>query len=174
MKSYQRLPVLALIFSIIVAASPSLAEDTTDAGRLAEINTMYQDYRQDFPDIGEVSPDTLSHWINSGNVVLVDVRKPKERAVSQIPKSITQEEFEDQLDTFTDRPIVIYCTIGYRSGNFTQDLRKKGVKAFNLEGGILAWVHHEGTVEHEGATVQQVHVYGQRWSLLPAGFEAVW
>ena len=171
MKNYLQLISLA---GLIMMASLSWSETSTDAERLARINDLYQDYRQGFPNIGEVTADTLNLWIKSRDVILVDVRKPKERAVSQIPNSITQQEFEDHPDTYSQGPIVIYCTVGYRSGNFTRDLLKEGVNAYNLEGGILSWVHHEGTVEHEGATVQKVHVYGQRWSLLPAGYEAVW
>ncbi len=174
MKNSPSISVLAAVLVLNLMALPCLGEEVSDAELLAKIETMYQDYRQDFPNIGEVTAQKLTEWISLRNVVLVDVRKPAERAVSQLPNSITKNDLEASLDSFTNRPIVVYCTIGYRSGNFTKDLKKKGVKAYNLEGGILAWVHHGGTVEHDGSPVQKVHVYGKRWSLLPVGFEAVW
>jgi rhodanese-related sulfurtransferase len=143
-----------------------------DSARAEQVESMYQDYRSDFNSAAEVSPDSLVAWLSSGDVVLVDVRKSSEREVAQIPGSITRDEFE--AGNFTDRRVVSYCTIGYRSGKYTEKLSKRGVDAYNLTAGILGWVHDFRPVERDGSQVRQVHVYGRQWSLLPAWYEPVW
>jgi len=157
-----------------LASLSSWSSEVVDVERLALLEKMYADFRDDFSGIGEVSADSLMEWMNSGEVVIVDVREPAEREVSRLPNSITTKGLESYLEGHDDQRIVIYCTIGYRSGKFTRSLMNKGVKAYNLAGGIVAWVHHGGSIEHDGNPTRRVHVYGKKWNLLPEGYEPVW
>ena len=168
--------ILIFVVTLVVCLVPlsSRGSEEVDAERLANLEKMYAEYRDDFPGIAEVSPDSLMGWMSSGDVVIVDVREQAELEVSRLPNSITPKELESYLEGHEKQRIVIYCTIGYRSGKFTRSLKKKGVVAYNLEGGILAWVHHGGPIEHDGKPTRQVHVYGKQWNLLPEAFEPVW
>ena len=168
--------ILTFAFSMVACfvAFSSWSDEVVDAERLARLEKMYAEFRDDFSGIGEVSADSLMEWMAEGEVVIVDVREPGEREISRLPNSVTPEEIDSRLDGHENERIVIYCTLGYRSGKFTRSLQDKGVKAYNLAGGILAWVHHEGPIEHEGNPTRRVHVYRKQWNLLPEAYEPVW
>ena len=71
--------------------------------------------------------------------------------------------------------VIVYCTVGLRSGKTARQLRERGINALNLRGGILAWLAAGGAlVDAQGAPTNRVHVYGRRWNAVPEGFEAVW
>ena len=173
MKNIRFILTFTVALVACLASLSSWSGEVVDAERLALLEKMYADFRDDFSGIGEVSADSLMVWMNSGEVVIVDVREPAEREVSRLPNSITTKELESFLEGHDDQQIVIYCTIGYRSGKFTRSLKNKGVKAYNLAGGIIAWVHHGGPIEHDGNPMRRVHVYGKKWNLLPEGYEPV-
>lgn len=138
----------------------------------AKLSQMVKGFAGAF-DAPVIQPKELERWLKGKkNLVLVDVRSPKERKVSMIPGAISREAFE-QLPKDPQRTVVSYCTIGYRSGKFTEALRKDGVQAFNLEGSILAWVLGGGQVVDAKGPTKRVHVYGPRWNLLPEGYQAV-
>jgi rhodanese-related sulfurtransferase len=131
--------------------------------------------------------ELLEEWANHPSqdslLILIDIRSPAEQKISMIPGAMTPEAFAlrfrgglpDSLQ------VVAYCTIGYRSGLFTQQLIEKGVKARNLEGGILLWTHAGGPLEipsslpgEAGTPTKKVHVYDSEWNLVHPDYEAVW
>ena len=142
--------------------------------RRAAIEKMYSGYHEGFPDVPEVEPAALSESLRDHSIVLVDVREPREWAISRIPGAITQAEFERNKETYRNRPIVAYCTIGYRSGQYARRLAAEGFTASNLRGSILAWVHAGEPVVDDDVETKRVHVYGPQWDLLPDGYESVW
>lgn len=148
----------------------------TDEQKRSAIAEMYRGYHKDFPDVADISSDELVKLREHADVVLVDVRNPDEQAVSMIPGAITKEEFERRKDELRDKPIVVHCTIGYRSGVYADDLAKEGIAAKNLEGSILSWAHaHQPLIDPKsGQPTKRVHVYGREWDLLPEGYEAVY
>ena len=90
----------------------------------------------------------------------------------EIFEAVVAREFDAEASA--GKTVVAYCTIGYRSGKYTEKLRSRGIDAYNLEAGILGWVHSFRPVERDGNQVRQVHVYGKQWSLLPEWYEPVW
>jgi rhodanese-related sulfurtransferase len=104
----------------------------------AAATTMSKKYQSMFPEVASLSSsklinDTLSkssdgsiRWnVDGENALLVDVRSSPERNVSMISGAISLYDFEERVlqnlvDTFPDvdtpKTIVMYCTIGYRSG----------------------------------------------------------
>jgi len=107
--------------------------------------------------------------------VAVDARSDPERRVSIIPGALSILEFEAQLDQHKDKPILVYCTVGCRSGAYAQVLRDRGYDAFSLWGGILSWtLDKRDFVTPDGRSTQRVHVSSPYWDMLPAGYEAVW
>ena len=161
--------------AITVSGPPSASEGTPpDAERAAAVKAMYHDYQSEFANVPDVAAAELVEWLEDARTILVDVRKKKEREVSIIAGSITREEYESHSDQYEGYRVVTYCTIGYRSGKYSESLRRDGIDAWNLEAGILGWVHSGESVEHEGEQSCRVHVYGRQWSLLPADYEPVW
>lgn len=153
----------------------SSVEEQTDAEKESAIDLMYDEYRADFPDAPEIDVEELLTLRETQDVLIVDVREPQERAVSIIPGAISRESFESMKESLKKGPIVVHCTIGYRSGKYVEKLKAEGIEAHNLKGSILSWVHAgQPVVDPEGNQTKRVHVYGERWNLLPKGYEAVW
>lgn len=162
------------IFALILF-SGGCSGDGQPEGELVSVDAMYEHYARSFPKVKSVTTAELSGWIESGEAVVVDVREPYEREVSMIPGSVTVEEYESGRDEFAGKKVVAYCTIGYRSGKYADELRKDGVEVYNLEGSLLAWVRDGGKiVDPKGKETKTVHVYGPTWNKLPPGYEAVW
>jgi adenylyltransferase/sulfurtransferase len=78
--------------------------------------------------------------------VLVDVREPGERAIVSIPGAVAVARARfDSGEAFSeipfDRPVVLHCRSGARSGTALELLRAAGhPDARHLAGGVLAWV----------------------------------
>ena len=162
------------LISMLIAHCGSRPSDLTDQEKRATIKEQYEGYKEGFPDVPEIEPDALAEALEKDEVVLVDTRDPREWEVSRIPGAITQEEFESRRDSLKDRPIVAYCTVGYRSGQFAKDLIEQGFDATNLHGSILAWVHAGQPVVNDSGETKRLHVYGPQWDLAPADYESVW
>jgi sodium/bile acid cotransporter 7 len=146
-----------------------------DAEKRARIDELYESYKSKFPNAPEMTVETLAKELAGPEPpVIVDVRSDEEREVSMIPGAISREEFEKHPDRFTGREVVTYCTIGYRSGRYTQKLVGKGWDAHNLRGSIVSWTHVGGELEQGGSPTRRVHVYGKTWNLVAEGYEAVW
>jgi rhodanese-related sulfurtransferase len=146
-----------------------------DAEKRARIDELYESYRSDFPDASEMTVETLVGKLAGAEPpVLVDVRSDDEREVSTLPGAISKKEFEKNPDRFAGREVVAYCTIGFRSGKYTEELIKKGWNAHNLRGSIVSWTHVGGELEQGGSATRRVHVYGKPWNLVAEGYEAVW
>lgn len=106
------------------------------------------------------------------DALFVDVRSAAEISVSIIDNAIAADALPADIG---DRTVIVYCTIGVRSGEFTQALRARGIDAYNLYGGVLAWARASGVFrDPSGAPTRRVHVYGKRWNYLPDGYEPVW
>lgn len=113
--------------------------------------------------------------VKQEKIVLVDVREKEERQVSHIPQSISKEEFLRNQDLYRDHKVISYCTVGYRSGKFTNKLIEQGYKAYNLDGSILTWLHSGGILyDHKNNPTKTVHVYGKTWDLAPNDYVTVY
>lgn len=146
-----------------------------DSLKWQQILKMYADYKASlFPDLPDVSVSRFLQWKDKDSLVLVDVRSTREQKVSMIPGAITREAFEKDADRFKKFHIVVYCTIGYRSGIYAQKLRRQGFQAYNLIAGVLGWAHAGQKFSSVTGDSLTVHVYGKEWNLLPAGYRAVW
>ena len=159
---------------LLMLVSAGWSEDLTDRQKLDRINEMYKDYKKSFPDTPDVSVEELIVMKENSNIVIVDRRKKKEQDVSMLPGAITAKEFEKNIERYRDKTIVVYCTIGSRSGHYAKRLQKKGISAFNLKGSILSWIHAGQRIVDKDGETRRVHVYGPEWNLVPDGYEAVW
>ncbi|WP_328824940.1 rhodanese-like domain-containing protein [Uliginosibacterium aquaticum] len=93
----------------------------------------------------QVSPAQAVMLLNRQNAVIVDVRETAELATGKIEgaRHIPAGEIKarsGELDKFKNRPLILVCESGARSGRALADLRKAGfAQAYNLAGGIKAW-----------------------------------
>jgi adenylyltransferase/sulfurtransferase len=91
-----------------------------------------------------LSVTELKAWRDTGEShLLLDVREPSEIAICEIEGStrIPMGQVLDNLEALPkDKPIVVHCKMGGRSGQVAAKLRSLGYDARNLTGGILAWI----------------------------------
>eukprot|EP00457_Paulinella_chromatophora_P017901 gb/GEZN01019066.1/.p1 GENE.gb/GEZN01019066.1/~~gb/GEZN01019066.1/.p1 ORF type:complete len:191 (+),score=12.39 gb/GEZN01019066.1/:12-584(+) len=175
---------------------------------LESLRTMVQDYHASYPDVIDLSPQEVKRCMQLAEkkgtrFLLVDVRTTVEQNISMLPGAIRQSDFE-KLNLRSQSEggpvmVVFYCTVGYRSGKYCQQLMneqlnrsepansdaagatRSPVKQYeyiqycNLGGSLLAWAWNKGTfVDSFGRPTSRVHVFGQKWALLPEGYEPVW
>ncbi len=91
----------------------------------------------------DLPPLRVAEMVDSGQAELVDVREAPERAAGRIEGSrhIELERLASEAAALPrDRPLVFYCHIGARSALAAQAFRAAGYDAYNLEGGIEAWM----------------------------------
>ncbi len=151
------------------------AKKLDDAGKLRQIQVNYEHSRRAFPGIGEITAEQLKQRRDAGDeLVVVDVREPAEQEVSMIDGAITVQQFEQDPEAHRDKTIVAYCTIGHRSGLYTQKLQGAGFAALNLCGAILAWTHVDGAIVDADGPTKRVHVWSPKVNLIAEGYEAVW
>ena len=161
--------------ALVVLVSCGRAGDMTRDDKLSRIDEMYTDYQAEFPEVEDISLEELFEALDSdGPPILVDVRTAAERRVSTIPGAISQREFESLRSDLGARAVVTYCTIGYRSGLYADELRRQGLDVRNFKGSILAWTHGGRPLHSDGREIRRVHVYGPRWNLAADDFEAIW
>ena len=132
------------------------------------LKSAYSLVKLEFPDLPELSNQSLQTLSREEkrDYVLVDVRTPEERNVSIIAGAIDHEYFERNMASYQNKKIVVYCTIGYRSGFYAAELRQKGLDAYNLSEGILGWTHVDGLlINPQGQATGEVHVYSRPWDL---------
>ncbi len=103
-------------------------------------------------------------------IILFDTRAQEEYNVSHIQHAhlIDYKKFKSQwIDSIKrDTPIVVYCTVGYRSERIGEQLINLGfTNVRNLYGGIFDWVNKgNGVVDLSGNPTKQVHTYNKHWS----------
>ncbi|MEM9291166.1 MAG: rhodanese-like domain-containing protein [Acidobacteriota bacterium] len=148
--------------------------------RRERIDRLYSEYRESFPDVPSLSPEALTQRLESATPppILVDVRDEREQEISMLPDALTTEAFEElrrqQPQQVAAAEIVTYCTIGYRSGRYAEELREQGLNAHNLAGSLLAWTHTGRPLEHRDAPVYRLHVWSERYDLAADAYTTTW
>ena len=128
--------------------------------------------RHDFPDVRRITPAQVADWLKDTNrpqPVLLDVRTKPEFEVSHIhgAQQVDPGANADVIKTPRDKPIVTYCSVGYRSGSFAKKLQEAGFKDVqNMSGSIFEWANEGHPVERVGQRTNKVHPYNAKWAKL--------
>ena len=89
-----------------------------------------------------ISPAEADARVRRGELVLVDVRPPEERAIAAVPVPFrTFDEGRGAIEALPkDTALAFLCHGGGRSGQAAQEFRALGFSnVYNVEGGIQAW-----------------------------------
>lgn len=132
----------------------------------AEFHQMLTDtYKQTVP---LFSPDTKGVSIVDSFQIL-DTRELAEYKVSHLPGAIHvgYDAFSENrlADLDKNKPVIVYCSIGYRSERIGEKLLKMGfTDVQNLYGGIFWWKYMGlPIVDQQEAPTEKVHTYNRRW-----------
>ncbi len=124
--------------------------------------------RTRFPQVSFISTAELAAWLSysAEKPILLDVRELDEFNVSHLPDAILASEWQAGTAD-KQQPIVVYCSVGYRSAEFASELTKKGfLSVVNLEGSIFAWANENRHLLDQNGAVKKVHPYDQKWGCL--------
>ena len=153
---------LALFF--VHACTAQNKGEVKDQGYALILNTLLSH------SVPELNVETLAG--NLEEYTLLDAREEEEFEVSRIPtaKYVGYEYFSaDSLtDIKKDKPVVVYCSVGYRSEKITEKLKALGyIEVYNLYGGIFEWVNqgYQVVTGKEAEPTEKVHAYDKVWGV---------
>lgn len=131
--------------------------------------------RDAFPDVPQLKGAELKElFADPAPPLLIDVREPEEYAVSHLPGAVNAQgaALEDLVrEAGGDRPVVLYCSVGYRSSRAVEQLRDKGFENIsNLEGSIFEWANRGNPLVAGGpqsrTPAEAVHPFDEDWGVL--------
>ena len=104
--------------------------------------------------------------------IVLDARELKEYETSHIKDAICVGYDFFQIESISENipnkesKIVVYCSLGIRSEDIAEKLKKAGYKnVFNLYGGIFEWKNKDFSVYNsEGTQTENVHTFSKEWS----------
>ncbi len=114
--------------------------------------------------------------------LLLDTRQKEEFEVSHLKNAFWTGYKEFDIDLLTkkfpekDTTVVVYCSIGVRSEDIGEKLKKAGYTNIkNLYGGIFEWKNKGNTVyDSTNTETERVHAFSKQWGKLLTKAEKVY
>jgi adenylyltransferase/sulfurtransferase len=104
----------------------------------------------------DLTAEQAAELAGRGEIRLVDVRETREWDEGRIAgaRHVEMDRLAEEAGTLTGNPpVVFYCRTGGRSAVATQAFRASGLTAYNLAGGIVAWVERGLPIEPAGGSI---------------------
>jgi rhodanese-related sulfurtransferase/DNA-binding HxlR family transcriptional regulator len=122
------------------------------AERLDDLDRLADAYLGDRSELETITRDDLEARLQSGELVLIDVRPEAEYAAGHLPGAISTPpgQLERALDALPDEgDVVAYCRGPYcvYADDAVRALRARGRRALRLEEGLPEWRRNGGTIE---------------------------
>ena len=167
----KRLFILIVMFAVTGIVTMSGCSRNQEALTWTEV---ISDIRDKYPDVNQLRTDELYSWLtgpDSKHIILIDAREKEEFRVSHITGARNIPHDKDPLKHLTDikpdSPIVVYCSVGYRSSILAGKLQDIGLtEVYNLEGSIFKWASEGRPLVQDKVTVHKVHPYNAHWGKL--------
>jgi rhodanese-related sulfurtransferase len=158
--------IFAVISLLTLALGAWVWSATDGEGGMAKMTALV---RSKFPGVPQLRPAKLAAWLADKKKAapqLLDVREPEEFAVSHLPGAINIRPDASGAEALAKidpaKPMVLYCSVGYRSSQLAERLMKAGAKnVSNLEGSIFAWANEGRPLEKDGQPAKVVHPYNR-------------
>lgn len=134
---------------------------------LSELLNLYNTHSVPY-----ISVEELKMLQVNSKVLVLDARERKEFDVSMIPGAMyigytefSSEEISAKIND-KDTSIVVYCSLGVRSEEIGEKLKKAGYENVkNLYGGIFEWKNKGYPVlDSTGKETEKVHACSKLWS----------
>ena len=100
---------------------------------------------------------------------ILDAREKNEYELSHIPGAlhVGYKNFNiDELPQLPEeKPVVVYCSVGYRSELVAGKLIKEGFDAYNLYGSLFEWANRDFPMQDiNQRPTKKIHAYSKSWS----------
>lgn len=127
-----------------------------------------------FPTVRWITTKELARWFedtSKSQPIVLDARSEAEYTISHLKKAQHIDPKVPNLETLArfsrDTPIVVYCSVGYRSARIAKQLGQAGFShVYNLEGSLFQWANEGRQVFQNERPTTFVHPYNQRWGKL--------
>ena len=153
-----------VVFIVLVVAVPFAV-----VGRQPELLRPVISAR--FPTVRWVDAETLAEWMArpaSDGIVVLDAREADEFDVSHLQGALRIDPEQPEIDSLGLAPettVVVYCSVGYRSGAVAETLEEAGFEdVYNLEGGIFGWANEDRPIFVHDKPATTVHPYDRAWA----------
>ncbi|MBK6263625.1 rhodanese-like domain-containing protein [Marivirga sp. S37H4] len=154
MKTFLKILVFSFLQSLMACGQQSYEQ---------KLSSLYKNT------VPTISPHELDMLRKQSKVLILDTRSAKEFSISHLEGA----EFEDyarfDISKYNEidksQPIVVYCSVGYRSERIGEKLQKAGFRNVqNLYGGIFQW-KNEGkpVINQQNEKTDSVHTYNKQW-----------
>jgi len=126
----------------------------------------------EFPSVEFVSSDELLQSVNESAQqapLLFDVRDAEEFAVSHLTNAANLMSGAAIASVVPDKnaPIVVYCSVGYRSAGVAAELEQLGyTNVRNLHHSLFEWANKGYPMTNALCDTQQVHPFNRTWGTL--------
>lgn len=159
MKTKKLINIISLLFSTALLA-PTQADSNISDTRYAKMLDGLLSH--------SVTEVDVQQTRKMSDVIYIDAREKSEFDASHIKGAIWAGYDDFDLARLTklnkDQPVVVYCSVGYRSEKITEQLNKDGFSnASNLYGGIFEWVNQGEKVVNANGETHNVHAFNRKW-----------
>lgn len=118
--------------------------------------------------VEEISVD--SAFQNKAEYVFLDARTLEEYRVSFIKDAVWvgYDDFDLKRVSGVDKkaPVIVYCSVGYRSEKVSEQLLEAGFKnVYNMYGGIFEWINNGYPVFNSEGETHKIHGYNKKWGI---------
>ena len=89
-----------------------------------------------------ISQNELTQYLQRSDTTLIDLRTPEAFQRGHIPGAINipyAQLHKKSLSDFNKEIVIFYCDRGSQSLLAARDLQKRGIRAFSIYGGFLAY-----------------------------------
>ncbi len=150
-----------ILLVVLLISASSFAQKTLDE-LLQQYNTRSIPY---------ISVEELRMKQINGDVVILDAREENEYQVSHIEgakfigfNTFSSETVRAEIPE-KETPIIVYCSLGIRSEEIGEKLKKAGfTNVQNLYGGIFEWSNNEyPVINQQEKETDSIHVFSKAW-----------
>ena len=158
------MPILFIaIFIVLILLTNSVHSQTIDPDYAKLLSKLYK------KNIKIIQPEELNKILNGKNIFLLDTRTKEEYEISHLKNSIFVDYKSFNIENVSNIPInsevIVYCSVGYRSGKIAEILQKNGYQnVLNLYGGIFEWVNEGYDIYNDNGITKKIHGYTKKWS----------
>lgn len=165
------LKIAGIILAVLLLTGAAV---TLIGGRSIAFDAVRRLTARKFPDVKWISREEFARWReDSAQVqpIVLDTRTQAEYELSHLKGAVRTDPYRPSLrplrEVPKDAPIVVYCSVGYRSARVAHWLARQGfTNVANLEGSLFQWANDGRPTFREGRPTLLVHPYDARWGLL--------
>jgi rhodanese-related sulfurtransferase len=156
-----------LLGFLLSAAGAAQAKDSIPT----EWSALKARIRQRYPQVMQLTVPELVAWLADAKrppPVLLDVRSAAEFSDGHLHSALRAETLAQAqaalLNLPSDRPVVLYCSVGMRSSKLATELLALGrTKVFNLEGSVFEWANAGHPLVAGREQTDKTHPYDKQW-----------